>query len=111
MQWLLTALVWAYPVSLYVYAAVAAVIVGHWPSYGQPDPKDLQLPALHLAVAAGFYVSACAAPAWAVCFPVCARVRSWRSVRWHTACFATGVAVLFVSLFLDPFGALNWYAD
>lgn len=110
-QCLLTALVWAHPVSLHVYAGVAAVIVGDWPSYGQPDPRSLQLPVLHLAVATGFYVSALAALAWAVCFPLCARVQSWRSVRWHTIFFAVGVGVFWVSLFLDPLGALNWYAD
>lgn len=31
------------------FAGVAALKVGHWPFYGNPDPKDLKLPVLHIA--------------------------------------------------------------
>ena len=31
------------------FAVVSLMRLGHWPSYGNPDPKDLKLPFLHIA--------------------------------------------------------------
>jgi hypothetical protein len=40
LAWLLAALPWAWPVLLFAYASVTAISFGHWPSYGNPDPKQ-----------------------------------------------------------------------
>jgi hypothetical protein len=36
---------------MFAYAAYGAVVVGHWPYYAHPDPKELPLPRLFAAVA------------------------------------------------------------
>ena len=110
-QWLITALAWAWPVALYAYAGVAWAVVGHWPSYGRPDPEDLGLPVLHGSVAIGFYASGLGILLWVLCFPLCSRALGARGVRLHVLVFVLGIGMLALMLFQDLGGVFNWYAD
>lgn len=40
LAWALAALPWAWLALLLIYAGATALSVGHWPSYGNPDPKQ-----------------------------------------------------------------------
>jgi hypothetical protein len=44
------------------FAAMAWHRVGHWPVYGRPDPKDLNLPWLHGAALISFPLAVVAIP-------------------------------------------------
>ena len=44
-------------VSVIGFAIIAAIRVGHWPYYSNPDPKDLRLPLLHGAALLSYPVA------------------------------------------------------
>lgn len=109
--WCLTMCVWLFPAALYCYAATATAVVGHWPSYGHPDPKQLGMPLFHGGVMLAFYVSLLAALALVVSEPIFALALGWRSSLFRIAIGVLGVAVAFSCFYPDPAGVGEWYAD
>jgi hypothetical protein len=110
-QWVVTALVWANPVALYAFACVAFIIVGHWPSYGHPDPKSLASPLLSLLVDLSFYVTAFGVVAWLLLFPMTARMLGSRGVRRQTVAWVLGLAAAYLVLYRNVGGVAEWYFD
>jgi hypothetical protein len=108
---LLTALVWFHLVAIFAYAVVAAVSVGHWPRYGRPDPKDLELPVVHAVVFLSHYVFLWAAVAWLVCAPFFLVALGTRHVRWKLAWYVAGVILTVLNFVQDPVGVSDWFAD
>ena len=105
----------AFPVlvilALLGYAIEAWAFLGHWPSYANPDPKQLgwwvQHSALQLAFM-GFPV----ASILAICMAVFGRKRSRDFPFWAvivTAVVSTALLVTYCRT--DPGGLLNWFWD
>jgi hypothetical protein len=105
--------------ALLVYACYAATVVGHWPYYSAPDPKDL--PASHLTTpllsfsALGF-VLVLLIPIGYLVFRVLARVRKWqlRDQKGAFVWYAVGAAPWLLDLVLawaSGYSLIVWIMD
>ena len=118
-DWLLlvVAAIGAFPcyalAGLWIFALRVTRFVGHWPSYGYPDPKDVpahfhpQTELLESLGPAAAYV--------AVTFllvKIAMRFKTW-SRRMDFASLATCTlwVLQVVYLLLDPAGLINWWVD
>jgi hypothetical protein len=100
----------AWPIALFGYALHARVLLGYWPAYGRPDPKDLHLPLEHSLVGLsllGFTIAALALPS--LFFELRAAKSTWREPRWLALPLL--VALGAVILFGNVGGLLDWYLD
>jgi len=109
----LTILPWVWYASIYLHAWRASQFLGHWPSYGNPDPKELP---------AGFGSSTVwmeyTLP-WAVgllllllWIAAIYRVNQWQQGQWSIVHLTTASFVgLFIMAWLDPGGVMNWFMD
>lgn len=79
---------------LLAFAATAYFCVGHWPQYGQPDPKALGLPLFHGAALLSYPIALVALIAGSIW--LCATARPWTKAR--IAVFILGGALWLVSL-------------
>jgi len=98
--------------SLYFLFIHARIFLGHWPSYGNPDPKTLPD---GFDPYFAFFDTAFESLPWSflatiVTYPLLALpgLRPATRSLWVPACVW---GVCFTLLVLDPFGAFNWYAD
>ena len=95
-----------------IYAARVRLVVGHWPTYGDPDPKDVALPGepwsgvLDLSGALPLAALAYLAARY-VNRRVDARKRRRFAILISTCVGLVGIALLWT----DPGGLLNWFAD
>jgi hypothetical protein len=95
------------------FAFLTMLAIGHWPSYGNPDPKTLgwplQLPYLALAVGIIFWP---ATPILATCLAVFGGMgcRSFPSVKVILAALGSATLFLLFARF-DPTGVLTWFMD
>ncbi|MFP5247632.1 MAG: hypothetical protein ACLGH0_13150 [Thermoanaerobaculia bacterium] len=117
MSHLATALTWLIawaPFGHWTFMGLHAIrawrFLGHWPSYGRPDPKDLPpfLLDARIETAAGYAVAVIAAVATTYA------TRRWRWQRRLLVAIA-GVFALWLATFAlwyaDPGGVVEWYAD
>jgi len=105
---------------LFAYACYAAVIVGHWPYYAQPDPKELPLRPLLSVVG---YITAAGAMSVLVLplmFAICRYYARWRNVhvskqrRVPTILYLAGAALWIADLtltFTDHQSLVSWIID
>ena len=98
-------------VALLGYALQARVQLGHWPSYNNPDPKNLGWPIQHVALQfglAGFPLAVMAA----VILAIVGRAQS-REFPALSVIFTAIVcgALLLVYNRMDPGGFLGWFWD
>jgi hypothetical protein len=107
-----SALPLAFLVLVYTTAARAAIYLGHWPTYGHPDPKDLPehfrppeflkwlIPLGSIPLVVGLIVLV---------------VKQLVPLRWRLAISLWILVGLWawsiVLLFLDPAGVLEWLVD
>jgi hypothetical protein len=98
--------------SVHTFAMRAALFLGHWPSYDNPDPKTLpdrfhpQSEFLEVLIPVGVSVALTSLFALLI-----RRVRSPLSIS-HALIVGMALAGLsFILLILDPAGALNWIMD
>jgi hypothetical protein len=92
-----------------VFAALARLKLGFWPSYGQPDPKDLDWSFLDVPALFWFLL----APV-AVLVSVGLAFRRWFTGRpnWGTPLWTLGsFSVLVLWLWFDPGGFVVWWLD
>jgi hypothetical protein len=91
---------------LFGFATIAWKQVGHWPHYGSPDPKDLNLPFLHLAAMLSLPVGMVSVLA---CLVVV--IAAWSSLKWRDiVAYAFGAVAWIVSFPL--IGSLGvWLID
>ena len=108
-------LVAAFPVlmilALYGYAFQAWGQLGHWPSYNNPDPKQLGWWLQHSALQLGF-VGFPAASFLAVCIAIVGRIRSREFPFWTVIVTAfVSIALLVAYGRIDPGGLVVWFWD
>jgi hypothetical protein len=92
---------------LILLASLARLKLGYWPSYGHPDPKDLNWPIpdmtgpllLLAPIAAGVALAA--------------GIRAWYVRRWNWRFLLTvcSFAVFVLWFLFDPGGLFEWWAD
>ena len=88
------------------FAFIACFQIGHWPSYGQPDPNALHLPLLRWVALFAYPVAFLSAAFGCIAVPL-----AWPSLRKHDiAIFFSGVA-LWVITFPLVSHPWNWLAD
>ena len=110
-----TLLLAAFPLFLilavFCYAALASVYLGHWPTYGNPDPKQLGWWVQHSALQLGFAASSFT-PVLTVCLAIFSRRRSRDFPIWIVIITATASAALLVCWGrFDPGGVVAWFWD
>ncbi len=96
-------------------AVVAYLVVGHWPSYNNPDPKTL----FSIVLSPAVYLLLLASLASLVVYPVLVLVEGARGVqrKWHFWVFVVGTALWIVDTFylhlMNPReeGLLSWVFD
>ncbi len=105
----------AFPVFLIVallgYAFTACVYLGHWPSYSNPDPKQLGWWVHHSALQIGF-VGFPVVTILAFCLAIVGRLRSRDfpiGTVVITAVASIALAVAFAKI--DPGGVMAWFWD
>jgi hypothetical protein len=93
------------------YALEAGVYLGHWPSYANPDPKQLGWWLQHSALELGF-VGFPAASFLGVCLAILGRTRS-RDFPFWTVIITTvaSIALLVAFARIDPGGVVAWFWD
>lgn len=97
---------WLATASLYAFALVARLKLGHWPYYNSPDPKLLELPLLMNWVVLCYFVSTVLV---VVVLPVLVALPVSKRTKWATFVLLSGVAS-WVAEF--QFGqSLNWLMD
>ncbi len=102
-HWWLTACVLSFPVALYTFAAVVAVVLGRWPAYGLPEPQSLWL-AFYYTLTWSTVVSVLASLLWLAFIPFFTFALGLRRVRWASVAFVLGVAVALIGIMRDPLG-------
>ena len=98
---------------LWTFALRARLYLGYWPSYSQPDPKDLPLhfhpptELLHHIIPLGLSIGIILA------LTSLLRKQSDLKIRMMTASILalTGWIVAFGLIFIDPCGFMEWWAD
>jgi len=98
---------------LLVFASLARVKLGYWPSYDHPDPGSLAFP-WSILDAAALPLFICAP--FAVLVSVAAAVHAWHRRRWEgrllLLLLTPATFVLFVAwLRFDPGGLFEWWID
>ena len=98
-------------VALLEYATQARVYLGHWPSYNNPDPKNLGWMIQHASLQLGFTLFPLAILG-AVGASIAGRAKSpdfplWRVIGTAIVCSA----LLIAYCGLDPGGFLDWFWD
>jgi hypothetical protein len=98
---------------LYVFVLAVRLVVGHWPSYGNPDPSTVSvLLILDIAVFIVLATTFFSATLLLFLLPWLAETSSDGSrARRSCGVFAVSYAAWFVTLWLDPGRFLNWYLD
>ena len=75
-------------ITVVVFATIAASRVRHWPSYSNPDPKDLHLPLLHGAALLSYPLALLSIP-----IGLFVAIFGWSSLRrGHVIVFTVGAA-------------------
>jgi hypothetical protein len=88
------------------FAVIAYFKIGHWPSYGQPDPSALHLPLLRWVAVLAYPVAFLSAAFGCVAVPL-----AWPSLRKHDiGIFFSGVA-LWIFTFPIVRHLWDWLAD
>jgi hypothetical protein len=104
--------------ALGLFAVVAALKVGHWPWYGNPDPKDLGWPLLTVPAALIVFTGLLAVPIGAVALLVTmARLKladapaaSWQTLKAHATWLGVGLGLWILDIVRDG-GLLAWIMD
>ncbi len=98
-------------IALLDYAFQAWIYLGHWPSYANLDPKQLEWWLQHSALQLGF-VGFPAASFLAVCLTTLGRIRS-RDFPFWTVIITTfaSIALLVAYGRIDPGGLVAWFWD
>ncbi len=99
---------------LLFYAFVVAVrlVIGHWPAYGNPDPKQLPECLLPLEVAVTLLLIAVGAgPALLVPVVIAAWHDRFRWLLGPAAAYLASWFLLVALAYLDPSGFFDWLAD
>jgi MFS family permease len=97
---------------LYTFALRAALFLGHWPSYNNPDPKTLpdrfhpQSEFLEIVLPLVISVSVTNLVAFLV-----TRVRSNDRFLYAVGMALASWVISYILIVLDPVGVLNWYLD
>ena len=112
---LITLLVAAFPVLLIFdllgYAFKAAVHLGHWPSYANPDPKQLGWSYEHGVVLLA-WISFPMVSLGAIILAILGRFRSQNFPAWSVSLVAIASFVVFlVYCRIDPGGMVAWFWD
>lgn len=105
--------------ALFAYACYAALVVGHWPYYAFPDPKDL--PAGHLTtwlalLALVGFASVVFIPIGYAVFRASARWKSWQlpdqggALTWYGIAAAPWLLDLVIAYF-SRYSLLSWIFD
>jgi len=105
----------AFPVlvilALLDYGFQAWVHLGHWPSYANPDPKQLGWWLQHGALELGF-AGFPAVSFLAVCLAIFGRIRSRDFPFWAVIITTVaGIALLVAYARIDPGGLVAWFWD
>src|SRR5262245_47291751 len=95
------------------YACEAAIYLGHWPSYNNPDPKQLPgwFAIQHDALGVGLLASEaifCLAIGLAIVGRICSREFP---LAWMILVAAVSVGLALVYVHFDPGGVLSWFFD
>jgi hypothetical protein len=93
------------------YVVEARLHLGHWPSYANPDPKQLGWWLQHSLLQLGFIGFPLVA-LLAIGLAVFGRTRSREFPFWTTigTIVATGAALVLYA-WIDPGGFVDWFAD
>ena len=100
--------------TLFSFALRARWSLGRWPSYSNPDPKDLGFDfhywlsglTLNVSVLAQVLLTVLAIVSWAGWL----RAYRWSAFLAALVCTAT-LCLLIGVLWLDPVGLMEWYVD
>ena len=95
---------------LVVFATLARVKLGYWPSYGHPDPGSLTFPWTVLDIAV---VPLLICAPIAILVSAAAAIHAWYRRRWDWRLLLTvATFVAFVAwMRFDPGGLFEWWAD
>ena len=95
--------------SLYIFALVATVQLGHYPICSGNDPKSLGLDPLYMLVGLLHPVTFYSVPGWLILLGLqLLRKKPWRR---PTGAFLFGWILILVQFILDPFQTMCWYLD
>lgn len=106
----LLAVPWLWLLSLTLFVVVTAVVYGQFPSYGQPDPKEL--PLLYWPTFLLLLSTLASFPIWGMMtlfslrpiFPI-------NPTRRQIASYILGLLLAFFVLFNDVAGLMTWFLD
>ena len=101
-----------FAVTYLLLALAAAAQVGHWPSYGQPDPKAVNgLAWLQPLVVSSLAMSVAAIPIWLVTnLSGYVLAAPWRPRRWQLLLYLAGILLALGLIGLDSAQG-GWIAD
>jgi hypothetical protein len=109
--WALLAAPWAWLICFAVFTASATAVVGHFPSYSNPDPKHVEglepLYQLTVVLLLPLLLSPIVLGAYAASLRWRGRAIPWR----NAAAYAAGMAIAASVLFGNAFGLGNWLFD
>jgi hypothetical protein len=99
--------------AMYTFALQAALFLGHWPQYNNPDPKSLPDHFEARIEILGWVIPAVVSVALTCIFLARMKRIAPRSRRLSIAFTATILLWFFSYCFVgaDPFGVMNWIAD
>jgi hypothetical protein len=105
----LVPLVW--PLLLLSYGLRAALVLGYWPQYDQPDPKELGFIIHHQIVDCAFNVAFHSTLIWILLRFTLGAYFSEDELRRNTIAFLTTVGICVAFFVIDPLGLIGWYCD
>lgn len=103
---------WAWLISLAVFALTVTVQVGHFPYYGNPDPKDTGLlTAFYYIVAIGIPLLFASIPVWGILGIIIKLTTTYR-FRWQeVVLYLLGMLICGWVAFTDFASLITWVLD
>ena len=104
---------WAWFLLLFIYALIVTLQVGHFPSYGQPDPKYAGAVSLLYAPTIILLLGVIALTPFGLILTV---VKWWKGMpltirRSELIFYLVGIGLFYLFIFTDVVGLMEWLMD
>ncbi len=96
-------------IMLYAYFIRATLKLGHFPTPGFNDPKDLNMDIHYISISFIYLINYLNIPLWFILSEI--TLRKKRKIYKNFIILLTGIILNFMQMFIDPLNIVKWFLD